>query len=163
MFSQYWLVALVVAVGIGVTVWLWRPLQARRRQRCFAHARRDFHLQRERLEMKFIHLAEAGSGPHALRWQNCEFDDDVSYVRHRASGEVSAFVGITVMSADPASPLTDIADLIDHLHVGTAIFRFDGTRWETDGKAILNLNPAEAIRHYRNDLEVIDEELAGQA
>jgi hypothetical protein len=59
--------------------------------------------------------------------------------------------------------VTDIADLIENLHVGTAVFRFDRTCWDTDGNAILNLNPAEAIRRYQKDLEVIDEELAGRA
>ena len=51
---------------------------------------------------------------------------------------------------------------LDNLRSGTAIFRFDSSHWETDGRAILNLSPAEAIRFYRNDLEMIDQELAGQ-
>ena len=161
--SAWWILAVVAAGGIGAILSLWWPLRARRRQRGFSQARRDFHIQRERLEVKFIHLAATKPAPHVLHWDGCEFDDDVAYVRNRATGEVSAFVGITVSASDPTGPMIDIADLIDSLHVGTAIFRFDGVRWETDGKAILNLNPAEAIRQHQKDLEVIGEELAGRA
>ena len=43
---------------------------------------------------------------------------------------------------------------------GTAIFRFDRDHWETDGRAIRNLTPAEAVRHYRNEFQVVEQEIA---
>lgn len=42
----------------------------------------------------------------------------------------------------------------------TAVFRFDRDHWETDGRAILNLNPVEAIQYYRDELDILDEEIA---
>jgi len=72
---------------------LWRPYQAAAREARLQQARKEFHKQREWLEVKFISLAGARGKSDAPRWSNCEFDDAVSYVRHRATGELSAFVG----------------------------------------------------------------------
>ena len=48
---------------------------------------------------------------------------------------------------------------IVHVASKGGLTRPDG-RWETDGRAILNLSPAEAAQHYHNDLEVVEEEFA---
>ncbi len=158
--SPSWWIALglvlpLLALGIA---WVSRPMKSAAREARLARARRSFHMQRERLEMKFIYLAAEGAsqGPH---WDECDFDDDVAYVRHRTTGQLSAFVGVTV----PINQLSEdagINSLLANLREGTAIFRFDRNRWETEGKALLNLSPDEAIRYYQNDLEVVDQELA---
>ena len=38
----------------------------------------------------------------------------------------------------------------------TSVFRFDGLRWTTDGRAVFNLNPEETIRRYRHELELAE-------
>ena len=40
------------------------------------------------------------------------------------------------------------------------VFGLDRDHWETDGRAIFNLTPAEAIRFYLRDLKVVGRELA---
>jgi hypothetical protein len=142
---------------------VWCSAWGARREATFARARRDFHVQRERLEAKFIRLATANASPEAPRWEDCTFDDDVAYVRSRTTRELSALVAVTVATDAREKAPTGVADVINHLHVGTVMFRFDRDHWETDGRAILNLNPAEAIRLYRDDLEVVDQELARQS
>jgi hypothetical protein len=47
-----------------------------------------------------------------------------------------------------------------NLRAGTAVFRLDRDRWETEGRVILNLSPSEAIRTYQHDLEVVGREAA---
>jgi hypothetical protein len=42
----------------------------------------------------------------------------------------------------------------------TAVFRFDRDHWETDGRAIFNLTPTEAINFYHRDLEMVGREVA---
>src|SRR5208282_3585320 len=96
----------------------------------------------------------------APRWSNCEFDDAVSYVRHRTTGELFAYVAVTV-ALEGIGPLnTSASDLISNLQAGTAVFRFDNARWVTDGRVIHNLSPNEAIRFYHNDLEMVGQEMA---
>ncbi|MEE8450969.1 MAG: hypothetical protein V3R99_03610 [Thermoguttaceae bacterium] len=159
-----WCWWLLVGVGAASAAFalIWRPIRAASRETRLAQNRRDFHWQRERLEAKFIRLASSKAGPNALFWDDCEFDDDVAYVKNRNTGELSAFVALTVSVNAYENSTSDGRGRIGNLRAGTAVFRFEGSHWETDGRAILNLSPAEAIRFYQNDLEMIDQEPAGQ-
>lgn len=159
MVEPWWLLLGAAAV-LAVFVLVWRPMRAASREARFVQARRDFHAQRERLEVKFIQLAAANAQLRTLHWDDCDFDDDVAYVRNRSTRELSAFVAVTVAADDFDDPSAGMGGLVGNLRAGTAVFRFDRDHWETDGKAILNLSPTEAIRFYENDLEMVDQELA---
>ena len=155
-----WWILIAVGAVVAVIVLVWRPLRTASREAQFAQRRRAFHTQRERLEAKFIQLASANAKPDGPHWEDCDFDDDVAYVRNRRTGELSAFVAVTV-AVDRFDDSPSIAgDVIGNLRAGTAVFRFDGHHWETDGRALLNVSPTEAIRLYQKDLEIIDQELA---
>ena len=91
------LVLAAVLFVIGVAL-IWRPIMTAWREARFAEARRDFHRQRERLEAKFVQLGLLGHRPDGPRWNDCDFDDDVAYVRNRTTGELSAFVAVTIAS-----------------------------------------------------------------
>ncbi|MGO9113726.1 MAG: hypothetical protein ACLP9L_31220 [Thermoguttaceae bacterium] len=156
-----WLWIPVACAMVAVVVLLlWRPCQAAAREARFTQARKEFHKQREWLEVKFISLAGVQGKPDSPRWSNCEFDDAVSYVRHRTTGELSAFVAVTVALEGIGQTTTSATDLMSNLQAGTAVFRFDKVRWVTDGRVILNLSPNEAIRFYQSDLEVVGQEMA---
>jgi hypothetical protein len=146
-------IAAGVAVALIVPAALWSPLRRILRKARLADARRDFHFQRERLEAKFVRKASARGRPNAPQWLDCEFDDDVAYVRNRATGELAAFVALTVAFDDEATGDPSYRS-------GTAVFRLDHKHWDTDGQALLNLTPAEAIRFYQDDLEIVAREVA---
>lgn len=120
-------------------------------------AKRRFHVQRERLEAKFLQLAAAHAQPDAPRWIDGSFADDVAYVRDRSNGQLSALVAVT-LAADELDRLS--MNLSEQGQAGTAVFRFDCDHWETDGRTILNLSPAEAVERFHRDFEMIGEELA---
>jgi hypothetical protein len=162
MFEPWWAVA-GLAAALAALVLIWRPLRRAAREARFAQARHDFHRQRERLEAKFVRLAAAKSQPNAPHWDDCDFDNDVAYVRNRATGELSAFVAVTVAMSEFEEPGGLVGGAIGNLRAATAVFRFDRDHWETDGRAILNLSPVEAIRIYRNELEIIDHEFGHEA
>ena len=159
--SWWWILGGLLAI-LAIAVLAWRPLRMAAREGRLTQAKRDFHRQRERLEAKFITLASAHPRPEAPRWIDCDFDDAVAYVRDRTSGELSAFVAVTVALEGVGHSTGSASDLIGNLRAGTAIFRFDTDHWETDGRVILNLSPSEAIRFYRNDLEIVGQELTGR-
>ena len=159
---ESWWILVAVGIALAALVFIVRPMRAASLEARFSRARRDFHAQRERLEVKFIHLASARPKQNGPHWADSDFDDDVAYVRNRNTGELSAFVAVTVAIHELADPPGGIGEVIGNLRTGTAVFRFDGDHWETDGRAFLNLSPAEAIRRYRNDLEIVDQELAGR-
>ncbi|MEN6449252.1 MAG: hypothetical protein ABFC96_02065 [Thermoguttaceae bacterium] len=159
-----WTIAVLVAVAmLLVAVHYWRPArQPSGRLSPLALAKRRFHAERERLEAKFLQLAAARSTPNAPRWSDCNFADDVAYVRSRTTGELSAFVAVTLATEDVDGGPT-VLDADEGLQAGTAVFRFDRDHWETEGRAILNLSPTEAIHYYRDQIEIVGEEFAHRA
>jgi hypothetical protein len=170
--------AVAVAVALLVVgLLLWKPLRLAWRKPRFEDARRRFHWQREHLEAKFLQLAQTNARRTTPRWTDCEFDDDVAYVRNRFTGELSAFVAVNIALENPAdypsqAQVSDSAegaslsgasfDMVGNLRAATAVFRFDRNHWETDGRAIFNLSPSETIRFYQHDLEMIGQEVAGR-
>jgi hypothetical protein len=155
---------LIVAIAmLAVAVFLLRRRPKPQTATPLVQAKRRFHVQREGLEAKFLKLAAAQVKPEAPRWSDCSFADDVAYVRNRTTGELSAFVAVTLASADVSASAASTIDPLGNLQVGTAVFRFDRDHWVTDGRAILNLSPGEAVRYYRHDLEMVGEEIAHRA
>ena len=152
----WYILATAVLLGVVVGVLVWSPIRAAVRNARFADARRDFHLRREWLEAKFIGRAASNAKGDAFRWVECEFDNDVAYVRNRSTGELDAFVAITVGLED-----TDDHRRTDRYQAGTAVFRFLRSHWDTEGVALLNLTPSEAVRFYQENLEIVAHELAG--
>ncbi len=159
---EAWWIPLGVCVGFALYYFFWRPMRLASQESRFAEARRRFHIQREHLEARFVTLADKArpQGPH---WGDCEFEDDVAYVRDRSTGELSAFVGVAVAANDLPGSADGTGDLIGNLRAGTAIFQFRRNRWETDGRALLNLSPTEAVRFYQSRLEMVGQEFAGQS
>jgi hypothetical protein len=152
---------ILIGVGLAATGLLLfrRPVKKVPHEARLAQARNRFHRQREWLEAKFIRLAAAQAPPEAPRWADCDFEDGVSYVRHRTTGELSAFVAVTVALEGVSQPAASGGDLIGNFRAGTAVFRFDKDHWETEGRVILNLTPREAIRFYQSDFEIVGQEL----
>lgn len=141
----------VIIVAAGAVL-VWRPIRAARREARFAQARRDFHHQRERLEAKFLQLGMMNPKADSPRWTGCDFRDDVSYARNRSTGQLSAFVAVTIEMDDLDARATTAPGAVGNLRVATAEFCFDGDHWETEGRAIFNLTPTEAIHFYQRQL-----------
>ncbi len=159
-----WFVRALIGLGILaiVLVALSRPLRARFRRRQFRLARQSFHRQREHLEARFVRLASESGKPRGLEWVRCDFEDDVVYARHRRSGDICAFVGVTVgFEAVEGGGMEDV-EAVGNLRSATAVFHVDRGQWRTDGRTLFNLNPSEAVAHYHENLELVEQELAAQ-
>ena len=158
---QWTLVAmLAVAAAAG-----WAAAHAWRRGRDsrLARAMRRFHGQREYLEAKFVDLASHSGKPRGLAWVRCDFEDDVSYVRDKETGQISALVGVTIgFAAEEGGGMEDV-EAVGNLRAATAVFHYSGKRWMTQGRTLFNLSPTEAIRRYQESFEIVAEETAGTA
>jgi hypothetical protein len=159
--AEWWMIAMVASILGGLIVALaWRPIRARIREHELARARKDFHRHREHLEARFMRLASASGKPRGLEWVRCDFDDNVLYARHRTSGELSAFVSITIgFEAIEGGGMEEV-EAVGNLRAATAVFRVEHGTWATDGRALFNLNPAEAITYYQDNLELVGQEFA---
>ena len=145
-------VALLAGVAIGFA-WL----RSRRPSRVnLERARKLFHLRREWLEAKFFTLAANSGKPRGLEWVDCDFENPVSFARDRHTGRLRALVGVTVrFRAIEGGGMEDNPN-VGNLRAASAIFLLDGEEWSTAGRVLFNLNPLQAIEHFRKELEVVE-------
>jgi hypothetical protein len=150
-----WITAgLVVLTVAGVSAWLY--FRKRPRRSTVERARKVFHLRREWLEARFFSLVAHSGKPRGLEWVDCDFEDGVSFARDRHTGQLRALVGVTVkFKAVEGGGMEDNPN-VGNLRAASAVFYFDDPEWSTDGRVLFNLNPAQAIEHYRQELEVVE-------
>ena len=135
---------------------MWRPFRAFSREVQLERARELFLLQRERLEMHFIKAAVATGKPRGLRWKDCEWESEVVFARDRQTAQLAALVSITIQfEAVPGSDMEGLP-AVGNLRNASAVFFFQRGHWHTVGKAIFNMNPDEAVNHFRNQYERVD-------
>ena len=159
MIQPWWFLAagIVAVVLISAILALLRIRHGnKQREPRYARDREEFHRRREWLEADFLTLAGESGRPRGLTWADCEFSDEVSFARDRRSGELKALVAVTIrFEAIEGGEMEDV-EAVGNLRAATAVFRHQSGQWTTDGRAIFNLNPTEAIRHFRHELETVD-------
>lgn len=162
MSAWQWIIPCVVVFIIAVAGIFARGKRPNREEREadeFERARRAFHRERERAEAKFFELAAGSGKPRGLRWKDCEFDDGVAYARDKKTGELRAFVAVTVsFEAVEGGGMEDV-EAVSNLRAATAVFRRNDRHWTSDGRVIFNLNPTQAIAHFQDSLVLVGEEV----
>jgi hypothetical protein len=157
MLAQLWIWLAIAAVVVALAVAGLLLAALRRPKRATVErARKLFHLQRERAEHRFFVLAAASGKPRGLEWTDCEFEDGVSLARDRQSGRLQALVGVTVRFKAVVGGGMEENPNVSLPRAATAVFHLDGDDWTTHGRVIFNLNPAEAIKHHQQELEVVE-------
>src|SRR5689334_11645227 len=153
---EWILIGLALVAGSAIAVPLVRRQMADRRLRQFIDAKQQFHRMREQLEAKFLQRAGLTGKPRGLRWADCEFEDDVTYARDRKDGRLSAFVAVCIkFEAIEGGGMEEVEAVANHKY-GTAVFYWDPKHhWTTEGRAIFNLAPREAMRHFEATLEPV--------
>ncbi len=128
----------------------------RRRQRVrLEKARKSFSIRREWLEADFLRKAGSSGRPRGLIWTHCDFGNDVTFARDRVNGQVRALVAVTIGFEAIKGGVMEDVEAVGNLRSATAVFHFTGNRWETDGRAVFNLDPSETIRHFQHELEPV--------
>jgi hypothetical protein len=51
-------------------------------------------------------------------------------------------------------------EAVGNLRAASAVFRSQRGVWQTDGRALFNLNPSEAVAFYQDNLELVAHEAA---
>src|SRR5207302_11317939 len=115
-----------------------------------------FKLQRERLEAHFLAAAAASGKPRGLRWTDIEWEPDVVFARERQTGQLAALVGASIRFEAVEGGDMEGLPAVGNLRNASAVFFFHRGQWHTVGKAIFNMNPGEAIEHFKNQYNRID-------
>ena len=160
MFSQTVAWVLLTFVGLVlVGAWVFQQFGRRwltdRRQSEAKHALRLFPLQREMLEAKFFDMARATGKPRGLKWLDCDWQHDVTFARACDTGLLTAFVAVNIrFEAIAGSDMEGVA-AVDTIRDAAAVFQFQHDHWSTGGKALFNMNPAEALTRLAGQFEPV--------
>ena len=151
MYHALWIVPLVVAVA-GIALLLWRrsrwPME-------FAQVRARFLEDRPRLHAEFFAAASTSGKPRGLRWKECQWSDLIEWVRDKNTGADScAGRRHHFVRGDRGGDMEGI-EAVGNLRNASAVFFLQGGQWETAGRAVFNLNPAEAVDHFKGSYERI--------
>ncbi len=152
----WWLIPALLVAGLVALIIAWRPLRGIFQEIQIERARELFALQRERLEAKFLDLAAASGKPRGLRWKDCDWANEVQFARERTTGQLAALVGVTIRFEAVAGG--DMEDLpsVGNLRNASAVFYFRRGHWHTSGRALFNMNPDEALNHFRGQYERVE-------
>ncbi len=152
--AGYWIAFAVCCAGYAMFLCL--RVAGTFREKSLADARKIFFLRREWLEAEFLKLAGLRGIPRGLRWTEVNFDDAVRFARDRNTRQLRALVAVTIhFEAIEGGDMEDV-EAVGNLRAATAIFHYDSRKWTSNGRALFNLNPTEAIEHYRHELEMVD-------
>ena len=123
-----------------------------------ARLRRAFADNRQWLQDEFFVAAASTGKPRGLRWKALDWkvqgvEAEPLLARDRGSGEIVALVPVTIsFEAIEGSDMEGLP-AVGNLRNASAVFYWREGRWQTAGKAIFNLNPDEALEHFKNQYE----------
>jgi hypothetical protein len=149
----WWLLG--AALVLGIVLLLRRPMWSFGKQVQGERALELFKLQRERLEAKFMTAAAATGKPRGLRWKDCQWEREAELVRERRTGQIAALVGVTIQFEAIEGSDMEGLPAVGNLRNASAVFFFHRGHWDTVGKVVFNMNPNEAVAHFKNQYERI--------
>ncbi len=148
----------IVLVGVALALaagWLWRRWRAAQLQAQRQLARLQFADERAELEAMFLKAAAATGKPRGLAWEKCQLGDDHVFAVDRVTGELFAMVGATIsFTAIPGGDMEDV-EAVSNLRYATAVFVYRRGSWHSNGQAMFNLEPAQAVQHYEESLSLL--------
>jgi hypothetical protein len=115
-----------------------------------------FDAQRPRLELQYFEAAAASGKPRGLRWKAVEWSGQPEFGRERATGRLAALVSVTIaFEAVEGSDMEGLA-AVGNLRNASAVFFYHQKQWHTTGLTVFNLNPDEALNHFKNQYERLE-------
>lgn len=140
-------------LAFGWLLWVMlRPMLFARR---VDRALRQFGGDRPRLESLFFEKSAASGKPRGLSWKSCAFQNGLVLARDRVNGEFVGLVGVTIgFEAVEGGGMEDV-EAVGNLRAATAVFTWNGTTWDTAGRAVFNLEPREVLERYESSLDRI--------
>ena len=144
----------IAAVFVAQLLWRrWRTAQQSAKRKL---ATLDLDGQRPELSEEFLAAANTTGKPRGLRWKDCDLHEGTLFATDRANDDLYALVGATIsFEAIPGGGMEDV-EAVGNLRAVTAIFIHREGRWTTDGRAVFNLEPPQALEHYAETLQPLE-------
>jgi hypothetical protein len=106
--------------------------------------------------MQFLRQAQAMGKPRGLRWVDCDWLDTVTFGRDLKSGMLTAFAGINIRFEAIEGGDMEGLEAVGMVRDAAALFHYQRGRWGTGGRALFNMNPADALAHFKGQIEPIE-------
>jgi hypothetical protein len=155
-----WSLAAVLLLSAVALAWVfverWKKSRATQRTLQVDRAIAEFADQRDDLTGLLLRTAGASGKPRGLRWTGCELSGPPIFAVDESNGELIALVSTTISFAAIEGGGMEEVEAVANLRSATAVFMHRGKGWETDGRVIFNLEPAEAIARFTNALRPIE-------
>lgn len=149
-----WLLLLIPLAAALLAAWLF--LRRQRPGISLEQTMVRFRERRPALEMLFFKTAAASGKPRGLRWKECQWNDAIEWVREKATGRLHALVGVTISFEAIEGGDMEGVEAVGNLRNATAVFFF-ADDWQTAGRVVFNLNPDEAVVHFKDGYERVTE------
>jgi hypothetical protein len=150
-----WPIAAAVVVILLLAFAIGRPVAAEFRRRRADRALKEFRLQREQLEAHFFHRAGTLGKPRGLRWLECDWQNDVTFGRDLKTGMLTAFVAVNIRFESLEGGDMEGVEAVGMVRDAAALFHYHRGRWGTGGRALFNMNPTDALVHFKGQIEPI--------
>ena len=79
----------------------------------------------------------------------------MEFVRDRQTGQVAALVAVTIQFEAVEGGDMEALPAVGNLRNASGVFFFQAGQWSSVGRAIFNMNPDEAAKHFSNQYEKI--------
>jgi hypothetical protein len=136
---------------LALVVWLlWRVGKSVR------EATALFAMQRPALERCYFEAAAKSGKPRGLRWKACDWAPGAEFARERGTGQIAALVPVTIQFEAIEGSDMEGLPAVGNLRNASAVFFFHQGQWHTTGKTVFNLNPDEALNHFKNLYDRLD-------
>jgi hypothetical protein len=116
-------------------------------------ARILFEMQRPVLQRRYFEAAARSGKPRGLRWKACEWAAGAEFARERATGQLAALVPVTIQFEAVEGSDMEGLPAVGNLRNASAVFFYHQRQWHTTGKTVFNLNPDEALNHFKYQYE----------
>lgn len=107
---------------------------------------RAFEQNQNTLKPQFFQKAAAVGIPRGLRWLRCDWLPDKVLLRDRTTGQISLLVSVNLsFEAIEGGDMEDVK-AVSLIRDACAVFQLTPYGWEASGRALFNMNPAEAVQ-----------------
>jgi hypothetical protein len=124
-------------------------------------AREQFCEERDRLYADFFAAASNSGKPRGLRWKALDWTPaeglpEPTFARDRNTGDIVALVPVTIrFEAIPGSDMEGLP-AVGNLRNASAVFFYRRGAWHASGRAVFNLNPDEALAHFKDQFAPLE-------
>jgi hypothetical protein len=106
------------------------------------------------LQQRFVSIVSQSGKPKGLTWKSCKFDKTTHWVIEKQSANLHALLSTVIhFNAIPGDSMEDVP-AVGNARIATAIFFYDGQRWDTRGDVLFNLEPHDVLIRHCNDYDL---------